>query len=180
MTIVSVFFLVNSWCVMVNHENIYIVLKKVFPLDKPSDGDLFYTRKDFSLYEGNILKNELDNLSWEQLQNKKGRDKLARLFGVEKKFSFLTSLGFAYYLPAFITYMLLEEDYEFLQFCLFNVLPGESELSLNRVGEIYSFLSQEQIDVFKASLFEISELWRKWGVEENMAKIAIRDYWDYV
>lgn len=165
---------------MVNITEVNSLLKKTFSIKKTISGDLFYTRKDYLEYEGNILQRELGDFSWDQFQNKEGKEKLAQLFGVEKKFSFLTDLGFVYFLPAFITYMLTVRDYEFMQFCLFNISPGDSEISLNRVGGIYSLLDDEQVNTVKGSLLAISENWRQWGVEENMAKVALMEYWNHV
>lgn len=155
-------------------------LKEIFPEKKPSDMDLYHTRPDYTDYEGNFLKRELQNKKWSDFLDIEGRKKLFRIFGEKKLFPFLTSKGYAYFLPAFLIYMLIEEDYEFLQFCIFCIYPDESEESLNRVGEFHNLLDESQIDELKKFLLLISDQWTKWGVDNNFAKLALLEYWDFV
>lgn len=162
------------------HSELLHTLQKVFPLEKPLGNSLFYTRKDYLGYEGNLLETEIGGNRWDQFVGIGGRSKLTQIFGVNKQFSFLTPLGFSYYLPAFLLYMLVERDYDFLQFCLFNMYPSESETSLNRVGTLYGFLDEQQIEVIKKALLLISDQWIDWGVEENDAKKALVEYWSFM
>lgn len=165
---------------MVNNEAVFSILKNAFPVENFFGVDFFYTRVDFSGYEGNVLRRELGGVLWVDLCGGEGRSVFKKLFGVGKKFPFLTSVGFVYYLPAFIMYMLEEKDYDFLQFCLFNLYPRDDVSSFDRVGEIYSYLNDEQIKAVKISLLEICERWVEWGVDENDAKIALQEYWNFV
>ncbi len=156
------------------------LLRNVFSLTRPKNSKLFRTREDFSKYEGNTLSKELEDMSWDRLLLAEQQVKMEKLFSKDKLFPFLKPYGFVYYLPAFLIYMLKNHDGEFMQFCMFNMTPGDTELSQNRVGEIYMLLTGEQISAVKVSLEAILEKWCDFGEGENMAKIALNGYWKYV
>lgn len=156
------------------------LLRNVFPLIRPQNSKLFRMREDFSNYEGNMLSRELGDMNWDRLILAEQQAKMKTLFSENKLFPFLKPYGFVYYLPAFLIYMLKNHDGEFMQFCMFNMTPGDTKLSQNRVGEIYMLLNEEKISAVKVSLEAISEKWCDFGEDENMAKIALDGYWKYV
>lgn len=162
------------------YNQLYEILDKSFVRDQPQDTPLFMTRNDIASYEGNLFFESFNKKTWRQIACDEDFLTIKNAFAKNKTFGFFTPSGFAYYYPAFALYFAKFKDADLMQMCFFNITPGNSERSINRLGEIFSSLTDQEAEGVKASLLLLDQIWQSWGEKHNDAGVALEQYWNYV
>lgn len=162
-----------------NCEKLYEVLKTNFLLDYPYQKNLFHTRDDFSEYEGNYYYNAFHEKTWGNLIEN-DFSLIKETFNKVKTFGFFTVEGFVYYFPAFVLYFSKNKDTELMQPFCFRLRPGDTEDSMNRLGNFFTCLTEENIFAVKKSLTILNDIWSEWGEKDNEAGAALSEYWGYI
>lgn len=162
-----------------NDVYLYDLLKAAFLSDYPVKGKLFHTREDIPQYEGNYYYHAFNGKTWMEVVDNDFHH-IKNVFNKIKTFGFFTTEGFLYYLPAFILYFSRHKDGELMQPFRFRLVPGDTEESMTRQGELFGLLTEVEINAIKKSLEILDCIWKSWGEEDNEAGSALELYWKFV
>lgn len=163
----------------VNDVYLYELLKLAFASDYPVNRKLFHTRDDVPEYEGNYYYRAFNGKTWMEVIDNDFHH-IKDVFNKIKTFGFFTAEGFLYYLPAFILYFSKHKDGELMQPFRFRLVPGDTEESMARQGELFGLMTESEITAIKKSLEILDSIWKSWGEEDNEACSALELYWKFV